>query len=374
VILVAKRVPSKLPAIPRRVSGERETQGEVHSVRSSTRGPFVRIEPVLGIRTGIRIRGYGLPGGLRCMTETAGFSRPRMESNLTTVSVLVSAAAPLAALFAAVAYDRHRRARTERPPQKEKLLRPPGHSLHARIDEAIDGLLNRLMWACCCSSMAGAFGITTATLLGSRGVSVWLLLFLVPGIAFLAGAVVASLLTFKQVRAIQNIRLGLRGEQAVAEALNEAAPSGFRFFHDFPAGDDWNIDHVAVGTRGVFVIETKARRRRGKSDDLAENEATYDGECLQFPKWAERKPIIQARRNAEWLAEFLSTRCTASIRVQPVLALPGWMVKSKGNYPVKVMGAGYLPTLLRGYRETIAPEDVAIICQLLDDKCRTVEF
>jgi hypothetical protein len=39
----------------------------------------------------------------------------------------------------------------------------------------------------------------------------------------------------------------------VAEALNEAAELGFRAFHDLPAEETWNIDHITVGTRGVLL-------------------------------------------------------------------------------------------------------------------------
>jgi len=55
---------------------------------------------------------------------------------------------------------------------------------------------------------------------------------------------------FKQA---QNIKLGLRGEQVVTEALNEAMEFGFRLFQYLPAEEIWNFDHVAVGTRGVFL-------------------------------------------------------------------------------------------------------------------------
>ncbi|MGH7953099.1 MAG: nuclease-related domain-containing protein, partial [Limisphaerales bacterium] len=69
----------------------------------------------------------------------------------------------------------------------------------------------------------------------------------------------------------------------MAEALNETSTAGFRSFHDLPAEEHWNIDHVAVGTRGVFLIETKARRRRASRNGQAEHEVIFDGNFLQFP-------------------------------------------------------------------------------------------
>jgi hypothetical protein len=59
-------------------------------------------------------------------------------------------------------------------------------------------------------------------------------------------------------------RFGMRGEQAVAEALTDRslAAAGYVAFHDLPGDGKWNIDHVVVGPAGVFVLETKARPRR----------------------------------------------------------------------------------------------------------------
>lgn len=51
-------------------------------------------------------------------------------------------------------------------------------------------------------------------------------------------------------------RAGCRG------SAHGSRNAGNRSFHDFPAGKDWNIDHVAVGPGGVFAIETKTRSKR----------------------------------------------------------------------------------------------------------------
>ena len=180
--------------------------------------------------------------------------------------------------------------------------------------------------------------------------------------------------TFRRFHESRDIRLGLRGEQAVAEALNEA--NGFRAFHDMPGGDDWNIDHVAVGTRGVFLIETKARRRRGSRNGQAAHEVIYDGEALQFPTYRDAKPIEQAKRNAKWLANYLTKKTGEPVQVAPLVVLPGWYVKfsEKGNFPVWAMNTTYLPKHLLGQREKIEAAQVRRIISAIDDKCRDVEF
>jgi Nuclease-related domain len=56
-------------------------------------------------------------------------------------------------------------------------------------------------------------------------------------------------------------RKGARGEEAVARELLPLETSGYRTLHDLDTGRG-NIDHVVIGPTGVFVLETKAWRRR----------------------------------------------------------------------------------------------------------------
>jgi len=193
---------------------------------------------------------------------------------------------------------------------------------------------------------------------------------------FAAAGVLAAIRAFGCLREAQNIRLGLRGEQAVAETLHEVADCGFRAFHDFPGGEDWNIDHIAVGTRGVFLIETKARRRRGSLNGQKEHEVTYDEQALHFPTGTDRNAIPQARRNAKWLSNYLAGKTGEPVQVTPILVLPGWYVYpvDKRNFAIKAMNATYLAGHMRRQEHSIEPAQVRRIITALDEKCRDVEF
>lgn len=297
-----------------------------------------------------------------------------MKFDFATQSVLMAAFAPLIALILGLAIDRRNRKRTEKPPQGEKLLRPPGHSLAIRLDETIEKILLDILTACALSAFAAASALSVAQCVAAQAPAWLLLIFalLLAGSA-LAG-ILAALRAFARMREAQNIRLGLRGEQAVAEALNEAADCGFRAFHDLPGGENWNIDHVAVCARGVFLIETKARRRYATRGEQPDHKVIYDGETLEFPAGTDRKSISQAHRNAKWLADFLTKKTGEPVSVSPVLVLPGWYIESKGNFRVKVMNAAYLAKFLRCQSELIEPAQVRRIISALDEKCRDVEF
>ena len=107
----------------------------------------------------------------------------RMKFDLSIVSVWLAALAPLLVLILAMAVDRHRRKRLEKPPQTEKLLRPPGYSLSIRLDEMVDKIVDAMLLACVLGSCAGAFIIAAVQLLAANVSLLWL----VPAVVLLAG-------------------------------------------------------------------------------------------------------------------------------------------------------------------------------------------
>jgi hypothetical protein len=147
------------------------------------------------------------------------------------ILVGVAGLAPIAVLCLAAWVDRKRRTAVEQPPQEEKLLRPPGHSLALRFDEVWDRLVNRLLLAIVLCVLAGTIIVPTAPLLAQATPPPWLLFFGVLAAAPAFGGVWMTLRIFRMMKELLNIRLGMRGEQAVAEALHEAAKGlqpGFR--------------------------------------------------------------------------------------------------------------------------------------------------
>jgi hypothetical protein len=287
---------------------------------------------------------------------------------------MLAALGPVLAVFLAEWWDHKRRVATEKPPQEEKLLRPPGYSLALRFDELSLNLLVKLFWATIACAQAGVFIAPAARIWAMSAPITW---HLGAGLAVLIPTVVGvrtTITAFRSLREIQNIRLGLRGEQAVAEVLHEVADCGYRVFHDLPGGADWNIDHVAVGSRGVFLIETKARRRRSGKRNQPKHVVEIDGDCLWFPAGEDRNAIPQARRNTCWLSNYLSKKTGESVCVEPLVAIPGWFVETGKIYPPKAMNGKYLTGYLRKQEEKIPPAQLRRIITALDEKCRDVEF
>jgi len=58
------------------------------------------------------------------------------------------------------------------------------------------------------------------------------------------------------LKKVKSIKLGRDGERAVGQYLEILREQGHRVFHDL-LGDCFNIDHVIVSMKGIFLIETK---------------------------------------------------------------------------------------------------------------------
>lgn len=274
------------------------------------------------------------------------------------ISVLLAAFfAPMVCLIAAIILDRERRKKSGKPPQSEKLLRPPGHSLSVRLDENADKMVDDMLTSCGLSAIVGVSVWALAISVSGHAPFYWLAVCALVLTLFLIASGLSAIRAFRRYQDAQNIRLGLRGEQAVAEALNEAADTSFRAFHDLQTDKVGNIDHVAAGTRGVFLIESKARRKRGGNKGQAAHEVLYDGEELQFPFFRDAESIEQAKRNAAWLSNYLRNKTGESVRVEPLVVLPGWFVKppasEQGEFAVKAMNATYLIGFLRRQSEKL---------------------
>lgn len=293
--------------------------------------------------------------------------------DFSSVGIFVGCLAPVAAMLLAGKWDEFRR-RHEKPPQQEKLLRPPGYSLMQRLDDVFFQIVESLGFA---MAMGGLAGVTAAhgarIMVQSRAdLATWIIaLFLVVSCA---SAIALTIKCFRLWRQSRNIKLGLRGEQAVAEALNEVGDHGFRAFHDIPGSDNWNIDHVVVGPRGVFVIETKARRRRGSKTSQREHEVVFDSKDLRFPFGTDNSTVPQIRRNIGWTTDYLAKKTGEAVRVEGIIALPGWFVAASGNFDIKVMNCKGLVKYLQGRQETIPPAQVRRLITALEEKCRTLEF
>ncbi len=143
---------------------------------------------------------------------------------------------------------------------------------------------------------------------------------------FTAVAVLAVLFAiFKIVRThkqAKQLKLGRDGERAVAEHLEWLRAHNFVVMHDIPNGDA-NVDHVLIGPKGIYTIETKtlSKPRRGPCKVTVE-----DSLIRVNGRQMDRDPVVQAKAQAGWLKSFLAESQFKTV-VQPVVVIPGWFVE-----------------------------------------------
>ncbi|MDE3098721.1 MAG: NERD domain-containing protein [Verrucomicrobiota bacterium] len=194
---------------------------------------------------------------------------------------------------------------------------------------------------------------------------------------FGSAAAICTILAWRTLWNIRSYRMGLLGEQAMAEELQRLIPSGYKIFHDIPCekGDrKWNIDHVAVGPAGVFAIETKYRTKRpGKAGE--DHKAEFDGIKIQFSSGNyDANAPEQARQNARRLAALLTKATGERVTAQPIVALPGWYVTLKANSDVKVLSGKQVAGFISKEPAQLSDKLIQQISYQLEQRCRDVEF
>ncbi len=274
-------------------------------------------------------------------------------------------------IFIALLYrDRLKARTTKRSPFTHELLRPPGESLRLKIQE-MDERLNGRILVLVIVPVAFAFtGFSNPQWLGS-GLSAVIVIPLTAGVLAVMFATLGRKV-WKQIQDIHDYELGFQGERYVAEELNQLLRQGFHVFHDIPF-DKFNIDHVIVGTLGVYAVETKTRRKfsaaeRGKSA----NRILFDGKTLTYPHGNDNHGLDQAKRNADSLATWLSSATGDKVSVHPILTFPGWWVERTGTGTVTVVNPKEIPKVFpKTIRKPLDDSEIQRIVHQLEQKCRT---
>lgn len=258
--------------------------------------------------------------------------------------LLASGGMLLLVLVARAHYRKERRRRRTETPEDFSMLRRPGHALEqqlAEVDAKIEPLLFQGMGMILGLALM-AWGLVFSAQIWARETGgPWPLL--------MAGALILALTwtvlrlylrqLIKHMEARDSLRLGLRGEQFVAEQLQAMVRQGWWVFHDLPVvlkGHEQNIDHVAVGPRGFVVFETKTRSKP-VAGGAVKAEVRFDGKDLLWPGFQDKKTVWQVRQQAEWLADWVKNECGLSVKVFQMIVIPGWTVHPGNCYEPRVV-------------------------------------
>jgi hypothetical protein len=205
---------------------------------------------------------------------------------------------------------------TSRSPIKEPLLRLPGQSIDEQINRLFnEKLLNYLL------IILVFFLFTLISWIQALNHSplnpCLMSIVAIPVIAYCAFRF------WKALKESKQLRLGRDGERAVAEQLDVLKRQGAVVFHDLIV-DGFNVDHIVLSSRGVFVIETKTHTKPIKGSPSV----TFDGTTLLVNGFEpERNPVNQVQGNARWVSNILRASTGKEFPIRPVLLFPGWFVE-----------------------------------------------
>lgn len=260
----------------------------------------------------------------------------------------------------------------KRSPLVANLLRSPGESLREKIEELrekIDDRVTNILFL-----FIGALVLAVFCIGNKANVPTTFLMFFI----FSLVAVSVTLYNVRHLSALwkthHDYRLALDAELAVGQELNHLMRDGYSVFHDF-LFEKFNIDHIVVGSKGIFAVETKGKAKPNRGMGAKDATIEYDGKNLIFPGGFRNKdPIDQAKRQAQSLAKWLTSVVGESIMVTPALAFPGWFIKktSPGNFLFLYGTYQNYRKILRG-QKTLEDKLIKRICHQLEQRCRNVE-
>jgi Nuclease-related domain len=169
------------------------------------------------------------------------------------------------------------------------------------------------------------------------------------------------------------LRLHYEGLLEVGRHLEQLSHDGFHVYHGLPA-ETFNIDHVLVGPKGVFAVETKTHLKSVHKKRPEDATVEYDGRTLFFPRTEDYKTIDQAWKQAAWLSEWLGKAIGEPIAARAIVALPGWLVKRTSAEGIPVVNPQQFSSLFK-YIKPRPLSNSMIICinHQLVQRCRNPE-
>jgi len=258
-----------------------------------------------------------------------------------------------------------------RPPFTDKFLRNPGESLNRKVEELNDDIVTYLMFLFITPYVFWTIFSLAAFVENNKAMR---LPFnnLIVIIVVLCFMVFFAYKLFRLLMLRKNYRLGYEGEMATGQELNMLMLKGYHVYHDFPAGR-FNIDHIVVGANGVFAVETKAKSKPTSGNSNSSAKVIYDGKVLRFPNGVHSDALGQAKRQAQWLSNWLGSAVGESVQVQAAVTLPGWFVERTSPKGIPVLNPKQFQGYLKNIRNIQLTEpQIKRIVHQLEQKCRDV--
>ncbi len=287
---------------------------------------------------------------------------------LLPTSIMIAAVAPVI-LFAAY-WRREQSKKTRQNPLTRALLRAPGHSLRKRIDDLEIGVDSLIMAWMLLPPLLCVFHLFDSYF---RETPESITRIVLEGLVFIGASIMIGRNLKKKLDHLRYYKLGLEGELATGQELDQLMLEGCRVFHDipFPYG---NIDHVVVSPSGVFSVNTKMRGKPKEGEGKAEIVIDYEKGEIRFPDFKWRIPNKQLETESRWLSQHLSAAMDEFIEAKPILALPGWFISKRiGRGKVFVINPVKPKRFFVQSRQVLSGTRISQLAHHLEQLCRDVQ-
>ncbi len=298
-----------------------------------------------------------------------------MERSLSWLMLaLMPVAALVVTLIIPLIYIRRWRLSQDRSlrtsPLTKELLRSPGHSLRQKIDGVQDELCLWLTVLIAMPFMLISLHVCDSHYRGTPD-SVYRYALAV-SVLIVFGVVFGRKITrlYNEHRALV---LGMEGELATGQELDQLMLAGCRVFHDIKARYG-NIDHVVVSSSGVFCVETKMVSKYVAGKAKAEVIVDHEQNVLRFTNFEREIPSAQIESQTAWLSDFLSSATGDAVRLEGILALPGYFIKQRiGRGSVFVINPVKPKRFFVHSRKVLSDQMIRRIAHQLEQLCRDVQ-
>lgn len=249
-------------------------------------------------------------------------------------------------------------------PLKDKPLRYVAQS----ADEALDDLLHDkvLMY------------YLVAVICGGSVVFEWLRYVqprlqppLLSSVVFGLGFIFCCLKIFEHIKKVKALKLGRDGERAVGQYLELFRETGCHVYHDI-LGESFNVDHVVISPKGIFVVETKTFSKPSSGN----SKIFFDGERILINGREPLKDIMtQAKASASYIKKILTDSTGREYATFPVVLFPGWFVEGEGNKQGKmwVLEPKAFRKFIDRQQAVLSPDEVSLASYHLSRHIRTAQ-
>lgn len=236
------------------------------------------------------------------------------------------------------------------PINYDNLLRSPGQSIDEKLDEIRESILGKML-----VGMGFAFVVLILILVFNLPLYIELL-------TILSFFTYILIVLSKQVDTLRNYKLGRDGEKSVAQYLSIVArqlskeDANMHIYHDLVDDvKEFNIDHVVVSKKGIFIFETKTYRK----DEGITNTITSNGkELFKNGQQMTNNIPLQVKGQVQWLQSELLQKTGKKYSIIPSIVFVGWYVDSPKIDDIHITTAKTLKHIIENqYRDVLYDDE-----------------